>query len=88
MSPGVLNGEATVGADVPRQKSKATPDTLRVGCIAMVEKEGQARRAEGAGAVRLNLEQLERYLAIGEPYLKSGRAAPPQTLRSSGRRST
>jgi len=46
MSPGVLNGEPAVGADVPRQKSKATPDTLRVGCIAMVEKEGQARRAE------------------------------------------
>ncbi|KAI1845846.1 hypothetical protein JX266_007933 [Neoarthrinium moseri] len=41
------NGEATVGSsDGPRQKSRATPDTLRAGCIAMVEKEGQARRAE------------------------------------------
>ena len=37
----------------------------------------QARRAEGAGAVRLNLEQLERYLAAGEPYVARGQAAPP-----------
>ncbi|KAI0022138.1 acyl-CoA N-acyltransferase [Xylariomycetidae sp. FL0641] len=46
MSPGVLNAEATVGSGGPRQKSKANADTLRVGCIAMVEKDGQARRAE------------------------------------------
>ncbi|HSV03195.1 MAG TPA: YicC/YloC family endoribonuclease [Phenylobacterium sp.] len=37
----------------------------------------QARRAEGASAVRLNLEQLERYLAVGAPYLASGQAGPP-----------
>lgn len=37
----------------------------------------QARRAEGAGAVRLNLEQLERYLAAGEPYVARGQATPP-----------
>ena len=37
----------------------------------------QARRAEGSGAVRLNLEQLDRYLAAGAPYLKSGQAGPP-----------
>ena len=37
----------------------------------------QAKRSEGANAVRLNLEQLERYLALGEPYLASGRATPP-----------
>jgi len=37
----------------------------------------QAKRAEGAGAVRLNLEQLERYLAAGAPYVASGQAAPP-----------
>ncbi|MDB5495027.1 MAG: hypothetical protein JWP86_2364 [Phenylobacterium sp.] len=37
----------------------------------------QAKRAEGAGAVRLNLEQLERYLAAGAPYLASGKAGPP-----------
>ncbi|HEX4709175.1 YicC/YloC family endoribonuclease [Phenylobacterium sp.] len=37
----------------------------------------QAKRSEGAGAVRLNLEQLERYLAAGAPYLASGQAAPP-----------
>jgi len=37
----------------------------------------QARRAEGASSVRLNLEQLERYLAAATPYLKAGQAAPP-----------
>jgi len=37
----------------------------------------QAKRAEGAGAVRLNLEQLERYLAAGAPYVASGQAGPP-----------
>ncbi|KAI1277420.1 acyl-CoA N-acyltransferase [Xylaria sp. FL0933] len=46
MSPSALNGEVSVGSDGPRQKSKATVDTLGVGCIAMVEKNGQARRAE------------------------------------------
>ena len=37
----------------------------------------QAKRSEGAGAVRLNLEQLERYLAAGAPYVAAGQAAPP-----------
>ena len=37
----------------------------------------QAKRNEGQGAVRLNLEQLERYLAAGAPYVASGQAAPP-----------
>jgi uncharacterized protein (TIGR00255 family) len=37
----------------------------------------QAKRSEGAGAVRLNLEQLERYLAAGAPYVATGQAAPP-----------
>ncbi|MDB5428561.1 MAG: hypothetical protein JWR43_2536 [Phenylobacterium sp.] len=37
----------------------------------------QAKRSEGAGAVRLNLEQLERYLAAGAPYVASGQATPP-----------
>jgi len=37
----------------------------------------QARRAEGAGAVRLNLEQLERYLAAGEPYMKRAQVRAP-----------
>ena len=46
MTPGILNGEATVGPDGPRQKSKTTPESIRVGCIAMVEKDGQPRRAE------------------------------------------
>ena len=38
----------------------------------------QAKRVEGAGSVRLNLEQLERYLAAGAPYVASGQAAPPR----------
>jgi uncharacterized protein (TIGR00255 family) len=37
----------------------------------------QAKRSEGAGAVRLNLEQLERYLVAGAPYVASGQASPP-----------
>lgn len=38
----------------------------------------QARRAEGAAAVRINVEQLERYLAAGAPYVEAGRAAAPR----------
>ena len=38
----------------------------------------QAKRVEGAGSLRLNLEQLERYLAAGAPYVASGQAAPPR----------
>jgi histone acetyltransferase HTATIP len=38
--------DATVGADVPRLKSFATPETLASGVIAWVLKEGQPRRAE------------------------------------------
>jgi uncharacterized protein (TIGR00255 family) len=37
----------------------------------------QAKRTEGAGAVRVNLEQLERYLALGAPLVASGRAGLP-----------
>ncbi|MBX3482253.1 YicC/YloC family endoribonuclease [Phenylobacterium sp.] len=37
----------------------------------------QARRAEGAIAVRINTGQLERYLALGAPLVADGRAAPP-----------
>jgi uncharacterized protein (TIGR00255 family) len=37
----------------------------------------QAKRAEGVGAVRLNLEQLERYLAAGAPYVADGQVRPP-----------
>ena len=37
----------------------------------------QAKRVEGAGSVRLNLEVLERYLSAGEPYLSAGRASAP-----------
>ncbi|MBS0334951.1 MAG: YicC family protein [Proteobacteria bacterium] len=38
----------------------------------------QAKRAEGVGAVRVNVEQLERYLAAGTPYVSTGMAAPPR----------
>jgi uncharacterized protein (TIGR00255 family) len=38
----------------------------------------QAKRSEGAGSVRLNLEQLERYLAAGAPYIASGQVSPPR----------
>ncbi|KAK5658223.1 hypothetical protein OQA88_2198 [Cercophora sp. LCS_1] len=46
MSPGGVNGEPTVGSDGPRLKGRATPDTIKVGCIAMVTKDGHPRRAE------------------------------------------
>jgi uncharacterized protein (TIGR00255 family) len=36
-----------------------------------------AKRAEAGGQVRINLEQLERYLAAGEPYVAAGAAARP-----------
>jgi uncharacterized protein (TIGR00255 family) len=38
----------------------------------------QARRAENAAAVQINIEQLERYLAAGAPYVATGMAAPPR----------
>lgn len=37
----------------------------------------QAKRTDTAGSIRLNLEQLERYLAEGAPYVAAGQAAPP-----------
>lgn len=46
MAGGTPGVEATVGSDGPRQKGKATPETLKAGCIAWVEKDGQPRRAE------------------------------------------
>src|SRR4030095_11607804 len=39
---------------------------------------GAAKRGEGAGSIRINLEVLERYLAVGRPYVESGKAATPQ----------
>lgn len=36
-----------------------------------------AKRSEGAGSVRVNVEQLERYLALGAPFLQDGRITPP-----------
>ena len=38
----------------------------------------QARRAETAAAVQVNIEQLERYLAAGAPYVATGMAAAPR----------
>ncbi|KAL1902302.1 Histone acetyltransferase [Sporothrix stenoceras] len=35
-----------VGSGEPRERGKATPETLKIGCIAMVLKDGVARRAE------------------------------------------
>jgi uncharacterized protein (TIGR00255 family) len=35
----------------------------------------QARRSETAGAVKVNVDQLERYLAAGAPYVATGLAA-------------
>ena len=37
----------------------------------------QAKRAETAGQVRINTEQLDRYLQIASGYAAQGRAAPP-----------
>ena len=37
----------------------------------------QARRVEAAGAVRVNVEVLERYLQLGAALVAEGRAAPP-----------
>ena len=36
-----------------------------------------AKRSEGAAQVRVNVEQLERYLALGAPFMQDGRIMPP-----------
>ncbi|CAN7313189.1 YicC family protein [Phenylobacterium sp. LjRoot219] len=38
----------------------------------------QAKRAETAAAVKVNVEQLERYLAAGAPYVATGMATAPR----------
>ena len=38
----------------------------------------QAKRVEGAGSVRINHDQIARYLAAGAAYVADGRAAPPR----------
>jgi uncharacterized protein (TIGR00255 family) len=38
----------------------------------------QAKRGETAAAVRINIEQLERYLAASSPYVATGLAAAPR----------
>lgn len=38
----------------------------------------QAKRSEGAGAVRVNIAQLERYLALGDPYRLDGQVDAPR----------
>ncbi|KAG9243946.1 acyl-CoA N-acyltransferase [Calycina marina] len=45
----MAGGDKSQESDVPRQKSFATPETLKVGCIAMVYKEGKTRKAEILG---------------------------------------
>src|ERR1700752_1370701 len=37
-----------------------------------------ARRSEAAAAVKVNVEQLERYLAAGAPYVATGMATAPR----------
>ena len=37
----------------------------------------QAKRADTVGAVQVNIEQLERYLKAGGPYVATGMVAPP-----------
>ena len=37
----------------------------------------QAKSAEAAGSARVNIEQLERYLAAGGPYVGTGMVRPP-----------
>ena len=37
-----------------------------------------AKRIEGAGGVRINLEQVERYLSAGASFVADGRIAPPR----------
>jgi uncharacterized protein (TIGR00255 family) len=37
----------------------------------------QARRADAAGTVQVNIEQLERYLKAGAPYVATGMASAP-----------
>ncbi len=37
-----------------------------------------ARRAEQGGQISVNVVQLERYLELGAPYVKDGRAKPPR----------
>ncbi|MEO8812599.1 MAG: DUF1732 domain-containing protein [Caulobacteraceae bacterium] len=37
----------------------------------------QARRSEGAGGSRVNVEMLEMYLRVGAPLIAAGRATPP-----------
>jgi uncharacterized protein (TIGR00255 family) len=37
----------------------------------------QAKRAESSGAVRINVEQLERYIDLAERYVRQGRASLP-----------
>jgi uncharacterized protein (TIGR00255 family) len=38
----------------------------------------QAKRSDAAGTVTINVEQLERYLALGQPYVAAGLASPPE----------
>ena len=38
----------------------------------------QAKRVEGAAAIQINIEQLERYIAAGSAYVATGLAAQPR----------
>jgi histone acetyltransferase HTATIP len=38
--------DAAVGSPAPKQKGRASAETIRIGCVALVEKDGARRRAE------------------------------------------
>ncbi|KAI9052833.1 hypothetical protein LZ554_003106 [Drepanopeziza brunnea f. sp. 'monogermtubi'] len=46
MAGGSQDKDNAVGPPAPRMKSKATVDSLKIGCIAMVVKDGRPRKAE------------------------------------------
>ena len=46
MAAGASVVNPPVGTEAPKEKGKATPETLKAGCIAWVEKQGASRRAE------------------------------------------
>ncbi|KAK0119826.1 Histone acetyltransferase [Cadophora gregata] len=46
MAGGAQAQDSNVGSPAPKQKGRATVDTLKIGCIAMVVKDGKPRKAE------------------------------------------
>ncbi|CZS89008.1 probable histone acetyltransferase ESA1 [Rhynchosporium agropyri] len=46
MAGGAQDKESNVGSPAPKQRGRATVDTLKIGCLAMVVKDGKPRKAE------------------------------------------